>query len=82
MNKTISLKDALCGFTFDMPYLDGRIFKLNNNVGTIITHNYNKVIPGMGMKREEHVGNLLLNFNVTFPEQLTLEQIEALQKIL
>ena len=82
MNKTISLKDALCGFTFDMTYLDGRIFKLNNNVGSIITHNYNKVIAGMGMKREEHVGNLLLNFNVTFPEQLTLEQIEALQKIL
>jgi DnaJ-class molecular chaperone len=82
MNKTISLKDALCGFTFDMTYLDGRIFKLNNNVGSIITNNYNKVIAGMGMKREEHVGNLLLNFNVVFPEQLTLEQIEALQKIL
>jgi DnaJ family protein B protein 4 len=82
LNKTISLKDALCGFTFDMTYLDGRTFKLNNNVGTIITHNYNKVIPGMGMKREEHIGNLLLNFSVVFPEQLTMEQIEALQKIL
>ena len=82
LNKTISLKDALCGFTFDMTYLDGRIFKLNNNVGSIITNNYNKVIPGMGMKREEHVGNLVLNFKVVFPAHLTLEQIEALQKIL
>jgi len=82
MNKTISLKDALCGFTFDMTYLDGRIFKLNNNVGSIIANNYNKVIQGMGMKRDDHVGNLLINFTVTFPEQLSLEQIEALQKIL
>lgn len=82
LNKTISLKDALCGFTFDMNFLDGRIFKLNNNVGSIITNNYNKVIPGLGMKREDHVGNLLINFTVNFPDQLSLEQIEALQKIL
>jgi DnaJ-class molecular chaperone len=82
LNKTISLKDALCGFTFDMHFLDGRIFKLNNNVGNIIANNYNKVIPGLGMKRDEHVGNLLINFTVTFPDQLSAEQIEALQKIL
>ena len=81
LNKTISLKDALCGFSFDMAYLDGRIFKLNN-VGTIITHNYNKVLPGLGMKREEHIGNLLINFTVSFPEQLSETQIEALRTIL
>jgi len=82
LNKTISLKDALCGLIFDMPYLDGRTFKLNNNVGNIITNNYVKVVPGLGMKRAEHTGNLLINFNVTFPEQLTTEQIEALRTIL
>jgi DnaJ-class molecular chaperone len=82
LNKTISLKDALCGFTFDMHFLDGRIFKINNNVGNIITNNYNKVIQGMGMKREDHVGNLVINFNVIFPDQLSAEQIEGLQRIL
>jgi DnaJ-class molecular chaperone len=82
LNKTISLKDALCGFLFDMNYLDGRVFKINNNVGNIITNNYNKVLTGMGMKREEHVGNLIINFNVTFPEKLSEEQVEALKKIL
>jgi DnaJ family protein B protein 4 len=82
LNKTISLKDALCGFVFDMNYLDGRIFKINNNGGNVITNNYNKVLPGMGMKREEHIGNLIINFTVTFPEKLTGEQIEALRQIL
>jgi DnaJ-class molecular chaperone len=82
LNKTISLKDALCGFAFDMNFLDGRVFKLNNNVGNIIANNYNKVIPGLGMKREDHVGNLLINFTVTFPDQLSAEQIEALKNIL
>jgi DnaJ family protein B protein 4 len=82
LNKTISLKDALCGFVFDMNYVDGRVFKINNNGGNVITNNYNKVLAGMGMKREEHVGNLIINFTVIFPERLSAEQIEALQKIL
>lgn len=82
LNKTISLKDALCGFVFDMNYLDGRVFKLNNNAGNIVTHNYNKVIQGLGMKREEHTGNLIINFKVNFPEKLTEAQIESLRNIL
>jgi DnaJ-class molecular chaperone len=82
LNKTISLKNALCGFVFDMTYLDGRNFKINNNVGNIIANNHNKVIQGLGMKRDEHIGNLIINFTVTFPEKLSEEQIEALQKIL
>jgi len=81
-NKTIGLKEALCGFSFDINYLDGRVFKLNHNNGNIITHNYNKVLKGMGMKRDEHIGNLTINFNVTFPEKLTEIQIEALKNIL
>lgn len=81
-NKTIGLKEALCGFSFDINYLDGRVFKLNHNNGNIITHNYNKVLKGMGMKRDEHVGNLTINFNVTFPEKLSETQIEALKHIL
>ena len=82
LNKTISIKEALCGFIFDMNYIDGRIFKINNNVGNIIANNHHKVIQGMGMKRDTHIGNLIINFNVIFPEKLSIEQIEALQKIL
>lgn len=82
LNKTISLKDALCGFSFDMRYIDDRIYKINNGNGNIITHNYKKIIPKMGIKRDEHVGNLIIDFSVVFPEKLTDEQIEGLAKIL
>ena len=82
LHKTISLKDALCGFTFDMRYIDERIFKINNGNGNIITHNYKKVIQGMGIKRENHIGNLIIEFSVIFPEKLTDEQVDALTKIL
>jgi DnaJ-class molecular chaperone len=82
LQKTISLKDALCGFSFDMKYIDDRIFKINNGKGNIITHNYKKVLPKMGIKRGEHVGNLIIDFNVVFPENLTNEQMTGLANIL
>ena len=82
LNKTISLKDALCGFVFDLKYLDGRVFKINNTTGNIIANNYNKVLKGMGMRRDNHIGNLIINFTVTFPEKLTNEQMDSLREIL
>jgi len=89
LNKTITLKEALCGFSFDMKYIDGREFKLNNGNGNIIHNNYNKVIQHMGMKRavnpqmsQEHTGNLIINFTVTFPDKLTEEQIKSLSQTL
>ena len=81
-NKTITLKEALCGFSFDLKYVDGRIFKITNNSGNIITNNYNKVISKMGLGRDEHVGNLIINFTVDFPTDLTEAQIEGLANIL
>ena len=82
LNKTITLKEALCGFAFDLKYVDGRIFKITNNSGNIITNNYNKVISKMGLTREDHVGNLIINFTVEFPTDLTEAQIEGLGKLL
>jgi DnaJ-class molecular chaperone len=81
-NKTITLKEALCGFSFDLAFIDGRTFKINNGTGNIITNNYSKVIQKMGMVRDDHMGNLLINFTVEFPTELTTEQVEGLMKLL
>ena len=82
LNKTISLKESLCGFSFDMKYLDGKTFKINNGNGNVIGFNYKKVLPDMGMKRDNHTGNIIINFTIVFPEKLTLEQVESLLTIL
>jgi len=82
LNKTISLKEALCGFSFDMKYLDGKTFKINNGNGNVIGFNYKKVLPDMGMKRDNHTGNIIINFTIVFPEKLTPEQVESLLTIL
>lgn len=80
--KQITLKESLCGFSFDMKYIDNRTFKINNSDGTIIESNYRKMIPKMGLKRNGHIGNLIIEFTVKFPEKLTKDQITKLKEIL
>jgi DnaJ family protein A protein 2 len=81
LQKCITLKEALCGFTFDLKYLTGKIFTITNNSGNIISHGYKKIIPNMGFTREGHTGNLLIVFDVKFPEKMSNETIESLKNI-
>lgn len=81
-NKKISLKDSLCGFTFELKYLNGKMYTLNCNSGSIIHPGYKKVLPNMGLTRNEHIGNLIIQFEVEFPETITQEQIKVLSEIL
>lgn len=82
LDKTISLKDALCGFTFEIKYLNGKSYTLNNSKGSIVQPEYKKVYAGMGLKRGEHKGNMMINFHIEFPDKLSNEQIDKLSKIL
>jgi len=81
-NKTLTFKESLCGFTFDLPYLENKLFKINNNTAVAIQNGYRKVNTQSGMTRDEHKGNLIIQFNVVYPEKLTDEQIEKLTQIL
>lgn len=82
LEKHISLKDSLCGFSFELKYINGKSYTLNNNKGNIVPPEYKKVYTGMGLKRGDHKGNMIIIFHVDFPEHLTEEQIEKLSSIL
>jgi DnaJ-class molecular chaperone len=82
LEKKISLKEALCGFTFEINYLNGKNYTMNNNKGNIVPPEYKKVYPGMGLKRGEHKGNMIIIFHVEFPEKLSEEQIDKISKAL
>ena len=82
LDKTISLKEALCGFSFEIKYLNGKSYTLNNNKGSIVPPEYKKIYPGMGLKRGEHKGNMIIQFHIEFPEKLSMEQIDELDRIL
>ena len=82
LEKKISLKESLCGFTFEINYINGKSYTLNNNKGNIIPPEYKKVYPGMGLTRGEHKGNMIIHFHVDFPEKLSEEQITKLTEAL
>ena len=79
----ISLKEALCGFSFDIDHLNGKKICLSNNSKpNVIKPGYIKNAPGYGFKRDTAVGNLIIEFTIAFPEELTSEQMEKLKEIL
>jgi DnaJ-class molecular chaperone len=80
-HKTITLKESLCGFSFELPYLNDKTFTINNTGGNIIPPEYKKVIPNLGLSRDERVGSLIIMFHIRFPEKLSTEQLEKLKDI-
>jgi DnaJ-class molecular chaperone len=82
LEKNITLKEALCGFSFEIQYINGKSYTLNNNKGNIICPEYRKVYPNMGLTREDHKGNMIIHFHIKFPEILTEEQIKQISEIL
>lgn len=82
IDKNITLKDALCGFSFEIKYINGKTYTLNNNSGNIIPCEYKKIVPNMGLTRDNHTGNMIIIFHIDFPEKLTTEQIDKLREIL
>jgi hypothetical protein len=79
--KMITLKEALCGFTFELKYITDKVYTINNNSGNIISSGYNKIIPNMGFSREQHTGNLIIMFDIKFPDKLSEEVIVQLKQI-
>jgi DnaJ family protein A protein 2 len=81
--KSITLKEALCGFAFEIPHLNGKVLSLNNRSNpTVIKPNYRKIVQGLGMIRENAYGNLIIEFDIEFPESLTGEQITGFETLL
>ena len=78
----ISLKEALCGFSFELKHLNGKSYTINNKAGNIIPPNFQKNIANMGLTREGHSGAMIVHFHVEFPETLSREQLENLTKTL
>jgi len=82
-NKTISLKESLCGFTIEINHVSGKRFSINNATNpTVIVPQYKKVVPGLGMKRDNNTGNLIIVFEVQFPTSISPENIEILKTAL
>jgi len=80
--KEITLKEALCGFSFNIEHIDGKKYTINNTNGKIINPDFKKQIPNMGMTRNSSNGSLIIEFKINFPLSLTHENIKKLETIL
>ncbi|ORM40870.1 DnaJ -like protein subfamily B member 4 [Babesia sp. Xinjiang] len=72
---TVPLVKALTGFQATLTTLDNR--RLTTRIVDVVSPSYRKVIPNEGMpisKSPSHRGDLILEFDVTFPRVLTAEQ--------
>tara|TARA_Y100000768_G_C23917409_1_gene653079 strand:+ start:399 stop:1304 length:906 start_codon:yes stop_codon:yes gene_type:complete len=81
LEKTLTLKESLCGFSFSFKHLNNKEYIINN-VNSIIKPTYKKMIQNLGMKRGENTGNLFILFTIDFPDTLTEKQIEVLKETL
>ncbi len=82
IEKKISLKESLCGFTFEVTHLKGKTFQFNNANGHIIKDGLIKTIPKLGIEKNNDCGNLIVKFIIDYPELLTPEQVKVLNEIL
>jgi len=81
-HKSITLKESLCGFNFEFTHITGKTYRINNKSGNIISPEFKKKIDKLGMKRDNHTGNLIILFHVKYPETLSSEQLQQIEKIL
>lgn len=81
-NHKITLKESLCGFSFELEHINGNSYTINNKNGNIITPNYSKEINNLGIIKNGKCGKLIINFSIDFPSQLTEKQIELLKEAL
>ena len=84
-NKTLTLKESLCGFSFEVLHLNGKKLVFENITNpSVIRPNTKRIIPNMGLNREgtSNIGNLVIEFEIEYPDSLTPEQINQLKIIL
>jgi DnaJ-class molecular chaperone len=78
--KSISLKEALLGFSFMLNHINNKSY--NITCTEIIHFNYEKIKPAMGFMRDNFVGNLIIKFNIIFPVSLSVDTKKQLATLL
>lgn len=84
VNVTITLQDALNGFSFELTHLDGHKVKVERN--SITRHGLRILKKGEGLPNYDNnhdKGSLFISFDIAFPERaLTQEQKDSISEIL
>lgn len=78
---SLPLRDALAAPSLDLHHLDGRTLRMKGS-GTVVSPGTRRTLRGLGMKRDGRKGNLVIEYDVRFPNNLTKEQVAGIQALL
>jgi DnaJ-class molecular chaperone len=81
MRKTLLLSEALCGFSMKVKHVDGTDILLKSK--DIIKPGMVKTVKGKGMyDKYEIQGDLIIQFDIEFPDSLLIHQKKQIKKYL
>ena len=83
--RTISLVEALTGFHFYLPHLDGRVLDVRSDPGCVYRPGDIKAVLNEGMPKKDNPyvkGNLYIELDVTFPTTVPDNKKAELIKVL
>lgn len=71
MTFDITLKESLCGFTKEITHLDDRLITIES--GNVLKPGSSKIIKGEGMpnRNSTEKGDLIIEFNIIFPDTIS-----------
>jgi len=81
LHKSITFKESLCGFEFNLEHINGKSIKFTSSRGNVLQNGDEKVIDKLGFYRAEQVGNLILSFHVIQPETLSEKQLKLIEDV-
>ena len=76
--KVLTLREALTGFSFDLKLCD-KVYTICNE--GVVQPNTERAIPNIGIRRNSHVGALIIRFDVTLPVDASPAFLKELENI-
>ena len=80
--KMISFEESICGFTFNLEYLNGNTICIRNGSGDVILNGSIKTIKNRGMVRNNRTGDIIIEFIIKQPGRIPSDTIQKLKNIL
>ena len=81
-NMEINFKESIIGFERELIHINSKKYKIKNKPGEIISPLSEKRIEKLGFIRNDYNGDMIIKFDIKYPEKLDLSIIENLKKIL
>ena len=81
--KRLTLKEALCGTVFNIEHFNDKVYKISTQ-GHVVNSTNEQRIPELGFQRMDcsPIGDLVVNFEIEFPDKLSQDCINTLTDLL